>query len=331
AVAVREGVGSGLPIPGRDVIQIRVRDDREPDPKRWNLLEFGEPWVLRETALAQLGLINAHLDNQRRELAWRKSNFDRFAEPLFAALSIGGGVAGATRPLGETARLVYNVLFTRALTPDVPSPDELEDLFRWVAAKSRHPRLSRKPGNSLTREETKELREAGAQLSGREVEDAVRLLSDDDLKAMLAFPRWQNLDQKYRLFVDILTDLGKVTGDTESGILKDIFNNSRLAPNGELSITNTIAIATGNETITPLSGVSLEQLAKGDGPSEAWLQYLNVTVDLRAIANTLSLLRHRKAVDRELLKPFPHAPRLTDLASYEFRIFGYPGLFWYKR
>jgi hypothetical protein len=331
AVAVRQGEGAGVPVPGRDVIEIRVPDARQTDPRYWNLLEFGEAWVLRESGLAQMGLVNAHLENRRKQMAWRKSNYDRFAEPLFAGLNVGGGIAGAGAPLGEAARLAYNVLVTGALTPDVPSNRELEDLLRFVAARSIHPRLARKPGKTLTREETEELWRIGARLSAREVEDALRAIGDDDVTAMLSFPRWQNMDQKYRLVVDILTDLFKVTGKSEAGILEDVFNNSVLSPNGEFSITTALALALGNKTVTPLSGVSLEQLARGDGPVEAWLQYLNFTVDLRAVANTLSLWRLRTRADRELRKPFGHAPRLNDLAAYEFRIFGYPTLFWYKR
>jgi hypothetical protein len=90
-------------------------------------------------------------------------------------------------------------------------------------------------------------------------------------------------------------------------------------------------MAIGDETVTPLSGVSLEDLANGDGPARAWLQYFNVSLDLRAIANTIYLLRKRDEADRELQKPFGHAPRMSDLASYEVRLFGYPLLMRYKR
>lgn len=329
--AVRQGEGSGVPLPGRDVLEVRMIDRKVADSRRWNRVLFGEPWVLRECGLAQLGLISAHLENQRKDLAWRKSNLDRFAEPIFAGLNIGGGIAGATTPLGEVARLAYNVIVTRSLTPSVPSSKELEDLFRFVAAKARHATLARRPGENLSASEVKELRSIGAKLAPRDVEDSLRVIAADDLRAMLAFPTWQNMDQKYRLYVDILTDLLKVTGDSESGILKDLFNNSRLGPNGEFNITSSLAIALGQEGITPLSGVSLQDLAQGDGPERAWLQFLNVTVDLRALANSLSLFRRRDDLDRELQKPFGHAPSASDLAAFEFRVFGYPTLFWYKR
>lgn len=310
---------------------LRVKNTKVSDPRRWNVLEFGEAAVLRQASLAQLALINAHLENERRELAWQKSNYDRFANPVFAGLNIGGGLYGVTAPLGEIARFAYNLILSPQLTPDVPNAKELEELFRFIAAKARHPKLSQKPGYQLNEREVEALQSEGAKLSDQDVADAVRSLSNDDLQAMLKLPRVQNLDQKYRLFVDLLTDLGKATQVSESGLLKAIFNNSRLSPNGDLSLTTSLALALGNPIITPLSGTSLEQLAEGSGPTEAWLQYLNLTVDLRSIANTLALWRHREEEDRELRKPFPHSPRTEDLAAYELRIFGYPMLFQYKR
>ena len=42
-------------------------------------------------------------------------------------------------------------------------------------------------------------------------------------------------------------------------------------------------------------------------------------------------LTHRELADKELKKPFPYAPRMSDLAAYEFRIFGFPLLIFYKR
>lgn len=310
---------------------LRVRNPDSSNPRRWNVLEFGEAAVLRQASLAQLALINAHLENERKELAWQKSNYDRFANPVFTSLNIGGGLSGITAPLGEIARLAYNLILSPQLTPDVPTAEELEELFRFIAAKSLNPKLADKPGYQLTEREVKALQAEGAALSDQDVADAVRSLDESELQAMLKLPRAQNLDQKYRLFVDLLTDLGKATQVSEAGLLKAIFNNSRLSPNGDLSLTTSLALALGNPTITPLSGTSLQQLAEGTGPTEAWLQFLNVTIDLRSIANTLSLWRHHEKEDRELRKPFAHAPRAEDLAAYELRIFGYPMLFQYKR
>ena len=58
---------------------------------------------------------------------------------------------------------------------------------------------------------------------------------------------------------------------------------------------------------------------------------MNLTVDLRAVANTFARLSHRSLADKELKKPFPYAPRLSDLSAYELRIFGFPLLLFYKR
>lgn len=310
---------------------IRIYDAQEPDPHKWNLLEFGEAEVLRQTSLAHLGLINAHLEHQRKELAWKKSNLDQLANPVFTGLNVTGGLTGVGAPLGEIARLIYNLTVGPRFTPDVPTPRELEDLFRYLAAKARHPELARKPGPQLDARELRTLQRAGALMSEGDVADAVRGLSDQDLQAMLQFPRVQNMDQKYRLVVDLLSDLGKATEASESGVLKTLFNNSTLAPNGDLSLSTGLALAVGQQSITPLSGVSLQELAEGGGSAEAWLQFLNLTVDLRSIVNTLTLLRNREQRDRELRRPFPHAPRINDLAAYEMRLFGYPLLFRYKR
>src|SRR5262249_18729182 len=112
---------------------------------------------------------------------------------------------------------------------------------------------------------------------------------------------------------------------------RDIFNNIYFSVTGEISINYIIAAMAGAKGTTPLSGVSLEQLSRGNGPAEAWLQYLNFTVDVRAVLNTVARLTHRGLADKELKKPFPYAPRLNDLAAYEFRVFGFPLLILYKR
>ena len=90
-------------------VELRIRDPRVPDPRRWNRLEFGEPSLLRREALANFGLVNAHMEGSRKDLALKKAQRDRVAEPVFAALNIGGGVAGVGTPLGEAARLGYNL------------------------------------------------------------------------------------------------------------------------------------------------------------------------------------------------------------------------------
>src|SRR5262249_46694653 len=94
---------------------------------------------------------------------------------------------------------------------------------------------------------------------------------------------------------------------------------------------NIIAVLVGGNVATPNSGFSLKDLSEGKGPAEAWLQFLNVTVDFRAVVNTVARLSHRRLADKELKKPFPYAPRLSDVSAYEIRIFGFPLLMFHKR
>ncbi|MGI9242144.1 MAG: hypothetical protein ACR2RV_15200, partial [Verrucomicrobiales bacterium] len=311
--------------------EVRIRDPKIGNTKLWHRLEFGEPSMLRRQGLANFGLMNAHMEGARKDLVMKKARIDRVAEPVFAGLNIGGGLAGVGTPLGESARLGYNLLLGRKYVPDVPSLDEFRDLYSIHLAKTQDPQLQTSPPAKLSRSEMRRLRSAASQIEDQQVDDGLRSVSDIDLEAMLQLPRRQSNDQKYRLFADILTDLAKVTGESQSGIIRDIFDNQRVSLSGELSLTTTLAMAFGAEDITPLSGVSLKDLANGDGPAEAWLQYFNISLDLRAIANTSYLLRKKDDIDRELRKPFTYAPRMSDLAAYEIRIFGYPLLLRYKR
>lgn len=70
------------PVRGQDSIELRVKDSVEKDPRKWNVLEFGEPELIRESALAQFSLVNAHLDRHRKEIGFKKSTMDLIAEPL---------------------------------------------------------------------------------------------------------------------------------------------------------------------------------------------------------------------------------------------------------
>ncbi len=312
-------------------VEMRMRHPEISDPRRWTRLEFGEPSLLRRKGLSEFGLVNAHMEDARKSLSLRKAKIDRFAEPVFAGLNIGGGVAGVGTPLGESARLGYNLLIGRKYTPDVPSVEELRDLFALYLAKVRDPATHGKLPDKLSRRDMRKLRATAKKLTNQQIDDALQSIDDVDVRAMLQLSRRQHFDQKYRLFADILTDLAKVTGETKSGIIKHVFDNKRMAPNGDISLSTLLALAFDEKQMTPLSDYTLEDLANGDGPTKAWLQFFNVTLDVRAIANTVYLIRKKDEIDRELQKPFAHAPRMSDLASYEIRLFGYPLLLRYKR
>jgi len=115
--------------------------------------------------------------------------------------------------------------------------------------------------------------------------------------------------------VGFIAGAGLVSGWTEErGLQRDIFNNIYFSVTGEISINYIIAVVAGARQATPLSGASLENLSRGHGRGVEWLQYLNFTVDVRAVLNTLSRLTHRGLANKELKQPFPYAPRMDDLA-----------------
>src|SRR5207244_10448752 len=57
------------PIPGRDAIELRIKDPAQPDVRKWRVLAFGAPELLKQSALAQFSLLNANLDKDRKALA----------------------------------------------------------------------------------------------------------------------------------------------------------------------------------------------------------------------------------------------------------------------
>jgi hypothetical protein len=320
------------PVPGQDVVELRVKNPNEPDVRRWNVLDFGEPALVEQSALAKFSLISAHLEKKRKEIAIKKSNLDLIAEPIFAGLNIGGGLAGVGFPIGAAARLGYDVAVVPWLIPDVPSVKEMRELFRLMAAKDKDPALKTKPGHFLDEADFKHLQESAKDLTEGDVVEYLQRVSDDDLKGMLRLAKMQRIDAKVSNLLSIVADAGKVSGWTdEPGLQRDVFNSIYFSVTGEINIKNIIAVLADGEVATPKSGLSLEDLSKGRGPSEAWLQYLDFTVDIRAVVNTVARLSHRSLADKELKKPFPYAPRMTDIAAYEIRVFGFPLLMFYKR
>jgi len=75
-------------------VELRVLDSAQPDVEKWNVIEFGEPELVRQSALAKFSLISAHLERQRKQVALKRSTFDLIAEPIFLGLNLGGGVTG---------------------------------------------------------------------------------------------------------------------------------------------------------------------------------------------------------------------------------------------
>lgn len=320
------------PVLGQDVVELRVKNPNEPDVRRWNVLEFGEPELVKQSALAKFSLINANLDKRRKEIAIKKSRLDLIAEPIFAGLNIGGGVSGVPFPLGEAARLGYNAAVAPWFIPDVPTVKEMRELFRLIAAKDRHPELKTKPGDFLDDTDLKKLKESARNLTDQDVVEFLQYIDEEDLKAMLRLAKMQQIDARVSNLLSIVADAGKVSAWTDQeGFQRDVFNSIYFSVTGEVSIKNIIAVLAGGEVATPNSGHSLEMLSRGHGPAEAWLQFLNVTVDIRAVINQVARLSYRNLANKELKKPFPYAPRMTDLAAYEVRIFGFPLLIFYKR
>ncbi len=320
------------PVPGQDVVELRVKNANEPDVRKWNVLDFGEPELVQQSSLAKFSLISAYLDKKRKEIAVRKSNLDLIAEPIIAGLNIGGGLAGVGFPLGAAARLGYDVTVMRWLIPDVPNVKEMRELFRLMAAKDKDLTLKTKPGHFLDETDFKHLQESAKDLTDADMAEYLQRISDDDLKGMLRLAKMQRIDARVSNLLSIVADAGKVSGWTDDpGWQRDVFNSIYFSVTGEINIKNIIAVMADAKVATPKSGISLEDLSKGRGPSEAWWQYLDFTVDIRAVMNTLARLAHRSLADKELKKPFPYAPRMTDLSAYEVRVFGFPLLMFYKR
>ena len=120
-----ELVPAPSPILGQDLVELRIIDPNEPDVRRWNVLEFGEPEVLKQSALAvQLGQRASGFAAQANRA--QEMKIDLFVEPVVAGLNIGGGV-GFGRSRGEVARLAYN-LITPKFIADVPKVKELREL-----------------------------------------------------------------------------------------------------------------------------------------------------------------------------------------------------------
>ncbi|MDB6030458.1 MAG: hypothetical protein JWM16_796, partial [Verrucomicrobiales bacterium] len=320
------------PVPGQDAVDLRVRDKSEPQPRKWNLVEFGEPELIRETALAKFSLLNAHIEKKRKEIAIRKANLDLIAETVFAGLNIGGGLALVPFPLGEAARLGYNTAVTPWFIPDVPTVKEMRELFQILAAKDKDPDLRTKPAKYLDKEDIRKLEQSAKQLTDQEVRDYLERTTEEDIRAMLRLPKFQQIDARVSNLLGIMADAGRVSGWTDGGgFQKDVFNSIYFSVTGEISIKNIIAVLSGGSVATPLSGASLHDLSQGRGPGAAWLQFFNFTVDVRAVLNTFSRISRSSLAGKELKKPFPYAPRMTDLAAYEIRLFGFPLLIFHKR
>ncbi|HAB16336.1 MAG TPA: hypothetical protein DCE44_07785, partial [Verrucomicrobiales bacterium] len=329
-------LGDGLepaphPLTGREFVEIRIENPDEPDPRRWNVLDFGEPEVLQQLALARFGLINAHLEHRRKVLDLKRANLDMIFAPLFAGLNIGGGVSGVGFPIGAGAQLGYNVIAGPRFIPKVPTAEEMRELFLLLAARQRHPTLRLKPDAFLTPSDLDTLRADFSKLTEAQVRDTLEGLSDSDLKAMLALAKQANMDAKYTLLVNILSGAAVVSGQANSGAMRDLFNNPYFALNGDVYINYIIAAAVGAQYLTPNNGTSLYSLVRGEGMAKDWAQYIGVSFDIRALMNSVSRLRFRSLADKELRMPFPYASRMRDLAAYEVRIFGYPLLLFYKR
>ncbi len=320
------------PVPGQDAVQLRVKNSSEPDVGKWNVLEFGEPDIVEQSALAKFSLISAYLEKKRKEIAVKKSRLDLIAEPIFAGLNIGGGLAAVGFPIGEAARLGYNVAVVPWFIPDVPSVKEMRDLFRLMAATDKHPELKTRPGHYLGEADFRHLREVSKDLTDADVIEYLQRISDEDLKGMLRLAKMQGIDARVSDLLSIIAGAGKVSGWTDSaGFQRDVFNSIYFSVSGEVSIKNIIAVLVGGTVATPNSGFSLKTLSEGHGPQAAWLQFLNFTVDIRAVVNTVARISHPRLADKELKKPFPYAPRMSDLAAYEIRIFGFPLFIFYKR
>jgi hypothetical protein len=332
----RQGLSDRLerapnPLLGRDVVELRVKDLAQADPRRWHVVEFGEPELLQQSALAHFSQLEAYLERSRKVRAMQQANLALIAEPIIAGLNIGGGLFLLDFPAGEAARLLYN-LVTWRLISNVPTAKQMRELFALMAARDRNPQFKTKPERFLNREDLRALNEAGHKLSGQDVQTYLQQMSEEDIRAMLRLARQGMLDARVTTFMSLLTSAFKLGGAAdEAGPIRDIFNNVRFSMNGDINLKTLLMLAIGERVATPLSGASLQALSRGQGPQAAWLQYLEVSVDIRAVINTVVRLAKPTFAKKELEKPFPYSPRLSEPAAYEIRIFGFPLLMFYKR
>src|SRR5262249_54526209 len=154
----------------------------------WHILQFGEPELLKQSALAHFAQLNAYLERNRKARAMQQANLALVAEPIIAGLNIGGGVAGWGFPAGESARLLYN-LATWRLISQVPTAKQMRELFALMAARDRNPQIKTKPERYLSPQDIQTLKEIGSKLSDQELEMYLQQMSDEDVHAMLRLAR----------------------------------------------------------------------------------------------------------------------------------------------
>src|SRR5205823_10657401 len=194
----------------------------------------------------------AYLEKKRKELALKQSRLDMIAEPIFAGLNIGGGLAAVGFPIGEAARLGYSTAVVPWLIPDVPSVKEMRELFRLITAKNKIPDLRVKPGHFLDAADLKRLQEASRDLTDAEVMEYLQHVSDEDLQAMLRLAKMARIDAKVSNLLSIMAGAAKVSGWADSaGFQRDVFNSIYFSVTGEVSIKNIIAVLVGGSVATP--------------------------------------------------------------------------------
>src|SRR5262249_35465965 len=189
---------------GQDVVELRAKDPAQPDPRRWHVVEFGEPELLKQSALAHFAQLNAYLERKRKARAMQQANVALVAEPLIAGLNIGGGVAGLGFPAGEAGRVLYN-LITWGLIIDVPTPKQMRELLALMAARDRNPQIKVKPERFLTKADIQTLKEIGSKLSDEEVQTYLERMNEDDIRAMLRLARMGMIDARVTTFLNTLT------------------------------------------------------------------------------------------------------------------------------
>jgi hypothetical protein len=62
------------PILGREAIELRAKDPAQADVRKWHLIEFGAPELIKRSALARFSLLNAYLKKSRKALAVKQAN-----------------------------------------------------------------------------------------------------------------------------------------------------------------------------------------------------------------------------------------------------------------
>ena len=168
------------------------------------------------------------------------------------------------------------------------------------------------------------IEEAKKVLKNENIDDVtfVKNLKEEDLEKILKFYYQQEKDIKISYFLAVLSSIAEATKLSQKDVLKDIFASLYFnLPNASLDLKTILGLII-NKHIILGQGANLHDLVRAPYKYTwyHWLQFFSIDVNLRSLVNAF--------FPKE--KPFPYAPDLKSLSSWEIRIFGFPTLIFNK-